>query len=122
MKLLLLLACLICYGATPPDKGRSTTPKSSATAQVSDADIERDIKARFARSKIASNNFQVKVQSGVATLDGTANVVQHKGIATRMARNAGARQVVNRIKVSESAKQKAMDQFGARRATVKRAP
>jgi hypothetical protein len=34
-------------------------------------------------------------------------VIQHKGAATRMARTAGAAQVVNNIQISASAKAKA---------------
>jgi hypothetical protein len=41
------------------------------------------------------------------TWEGTTNVVQHKGSATRMARAAGAVQVINNIQVSEAAKAKA---------------
>jgi len=122
MKSILLLLCAVCCLAAPPEKPKQA-PAKSTVVQNSDAEIERDIRARFARSKISANNFQVKVQGGVATIDGTANIVQHKGIATRMARSAGARQVVNRIKISESGKQKAADQLsGARRASVKRQP
>lgn len=122
MKLLLLLVCAFCCFGAPPEKPKTPSTRPPA-GQASDAEIEREIKTRFSRSKIAANNFQIKVQSGVVTLDGTANVMQHKGIATRIARNAGARQVVNRIKISESAKQKAIDQLsGARRVSVKRQP
>jgi BON domain len=86
----------------------------------SDAEIERAIKARFARSKVSRNNFQVHVQGGIATLEGMTDVVQHKGAATRMAKTAGARAVVNHIKVSEAARQKAAGQLAkARRATVR---
>lgn len=124
MKLLLLSMCALWCWAAPPEKAK---PSQARPAGLNDSAIEKEIKRRFARSKIAANNFQVKVQGGVATLDGTANIIQHKGIATRIPRNAGAREVVNRIRVSEAAKQKALDQMarsggaaGTRRATVKR--
>ena len=100
-------------------KAADGTTKPAGPA-LSDAAIEGDIRARFARSKIASNHFQVKVQGGVATIDGTASVIQHKGVATRMARSAGAQRVVNRIKISDAARQKAVDQLGGtKRASVK---
>ena len=84
-----LTICLACNGAPPSEKAKPSA-KAAAGARLSDAEIESDIKARFARSKLASNNFQIKVQAGIATIDGTATVVQHKGIATRMARSAAS--------------------------------
>jgi osmotically-inducible protein OsmY len=93
-----------------------------ASPAPTDQQLERAILERFARSKIARNHFQVRVQGGVATLTGKTDVLQHKGVATRLAKNAGARQVVNRIEVSEAAKQKAAANLatGRRRAQIKR--
>jgi hypothetical protein len=87
-----------------------------------DAELEKEIRARFQKSKISSENFQVRVQRGVATIDGKTSVVQRKGTATRLARLAGARNVVNRIEVSEAAKRKASENLaaGRRRVQVKR--
>jgi hypothetical protein len=89
---------------------------------MSDASIENAIRQRFARSKAAADGFTVRVQGGVATIDGRTDVVQRKGAATRMAKSAGAKQVINRIQVSESARQKAGSNLatGRRRAQVKR--
>jgi len=49
-------------------------------------------------------------------------VVQHKGAATRMAKTAGAKRVVNSIKVSDAGKETASANLeqGRRRAQVKR--
>ena len=93
-----------------------------ASAAPTDQQLERAILERFARSKIARNHFQVGVQGGVATLTGKTDVLQHKGVATRLAKNAGARQVVDRIEVSDAAKQKASANLatGRRRAQIKR--
>ncbi len=90
--------------------------------QLTDPQLEKAILERFARSKIARNHFQVRVQGGVATLTGFTDVLQHKGVATRLAKTAGARQVVNRIEVSEAARQKAAANLatGRRRAQIKR--
>jgi hypothetical protein len=62
------------------------------------------------------------VQGGVATWEGKTEVLQHKGAATRMAKTAGAKAVVNNIKVSDAAKDKAAGNLeeGRRRAQVKR--
>src|SRR5437016_207794 len=76
-------------------------------AQLSDLAIEQNIRARFAKSKIAPEKFQVKVQGGVATIEGKTDVIQHKGAATRMAKTGGAIQVINKVQISENARQKA---------------
>ena len=92
-----------------------------ATAQQ-DKQLEQVIRDKLAKSKIGKDGFTVRVQGGVAYWDGSTNVVQHKGAATRMAKTAGAHAVINNIKVSDSAKQKAAENLdqGRRRAQVKR--
>jgi DnaJ-class molecular chaperone len=89
---------------------------------MSDAQIEAAIRAKFAKSKIDEEKFQVHVQGGVATIEGRTDVIQHKGVATRMARTAGAAAVSNHIQVSDAAKQKSAANLeeGRRRAQVKR--
>jgi hypothetical protein len=89
---------------------------------LSDREIEAAIRARFAASKISGNHFTAHVQGGVATLEGRAEVIQHKGTATRLAKAAGARAVVNRIEISEAARQRAAANLakGRRRAQIKR--
>jgi len=89
---------------------------------ISDAEIERKIRERFAASKINQNHFQVKVTGGTAILEGRTDVIQHKGTATRLAKLAGAKSVKNNIVVSEKAKAKAQANLaeGRRRAQVKR--
>jgi|SRR5689334_19587648 len=84
-----------------------TLTKSHAAGKFSDAEIEATIKAKLAKSKIGKDGFQVHVKGGVATWTGTTNVMQHKGAATRMAKTAGATQVVNNIKVSDAEKARA---------------
>jgi hypothetical protein len=104
-----------------------TAPKTKppltqgATAQQ-DQQIEAAIRAKLSKSKIGKDGFTVRVQGGVAYWDGTTSVVQHKGSATRMAKSAGVKAVVNNIKVSDAAKQKAAENLdqGRRRAQVKR--
>ena len=102
---------------------RTTTPVTrTKVAAKPDAEIEKSIKTRLAGSKIGSHHFQVHVQNGVATLEGQTDVLQHKGTATRLAKSAGATQVVNHITVSQAAKDKASKNLasGRRRAQVKR--
>ena len=100
----------------------NTAKRSSAPAKLSDAQLEALIRAKFAKSKINADKFTVRVQGGVATIEGRTDVLQHKGTATRMCKTAGAVAVNNRVQVSDAAKQKAAGNLeqGRRRAQVKR--
>ena len=89
--------------------GPAVRPKPAAGA--SDAAIEQNIKARFAKSKINSEKFSVRVQGGVATLEGNTSVIQRKGTATRLAKLGGAKRVDNRIRISEEARRKAAEKL-----------
>jgi len=88
---------------TPPSKPVPT----QGTSAEQDKAIEAAIRAKLAKSKIGKDGFAIRVQGGVAYWEGNTSVVQHKGAATRMAKAAGARMVVNNITVSDAAKQKA---------------
>lgn len=87
-----------------------------------DATIESGIRYRFQKSKIRSEGFSVRVQGGVAIIEGKTKVIQRKGVATRLAKLAGARAVDNRIQVDPAARQLAAANLekGRRRAQVKR--
>jgi hypothetical protein len=109
------------------NKGTATkAPPKTAPAQGATADqdksLEAVIRAKLAKSKVGKDGFSVRVQGGVAYWEGTTSVVQHKGAATRMAKTAGAKTVINNIKISDAAKQKAAENLeqGRRRAQVKR--
>ena len=80
---------------------------SKAPARLPDAQIQSNIRAKFAKSKINAEHFTVTVQNGVATIEGKTSVIQHKGVATRMAKTGGAIAVRNQIQISEEAKAKA---------------
>jgi osmotically-inducible protein OsmY len=101
MKRAALSLCLLAASllAGPP------LSKSHSEGKFSDAEIEATIKAKLSKSKIGKDGFQVHVKDRVATWTGSTTVMQHKGAATRMAKTAGALQVVNNIKVSDSAGQ-----------------
>lgn len=124
--LFLLLACL-AFGQTtrsvPGSRQPAAPAKSAAKGQprLTDAQLESIIRAKFAKSKSA-NTFTIKVQGGIATIDGKTDVVQHKGAATHMAKSAGAVAVNNRVQISDAARQKAAGNLetGRRRAQVKR--
>ena len=53
------------------------------------------------------DHFKVEVSDGVVILTGKTEIIQHKGVATRLARSMGAKEVRNEIEVSEAARQKA---------------
>jgi hypothetical protein len=80
-----------------------TLTQSHSQGKFSDAEIEATIKAKLAKSKIGKDGLQVHVKNGIATWTGATSVMQHKGAATRMAKTAGATQVVNNIKISGDA-------------------
>ena len=115
-----LLLALAAWSA-PGTTGTPARTPAKASAKP-DAEIEKDIRARLAKSKIGQDKFQVHVQGGVATLEGSTDVVQHKGVATRMAKSAGAVAVNNKIKISDAAREKAAKNLetGRRRAQIKR--
>jgi osmotically-inducible protein OsmY len=102
--------------------GARSRPASGSPSAQTDVQIEKAIRERFADSKIAEEKFEVHVQGGRATLTGKTNVLQHKGVATRLARAQGATEVINNIEPSEEARQKAAANLtkGRRRAQVKR--
>jgi hypothetical protein len=110
------------YAATKPAPVPAHAPVRAAHPTAPDAEVEKAIRARFAASKISTHHFQVHVQGGVATIEGQTDVLQHKGVATRLAKSAGATTVVNRVAVSQAAKDKAAKNLasGRRRAQIKR--
>src|SRR5258708_38955957 len=124
--LAILISALAASAQTKPATAKPApsskpVPSQGATAPE-DRAMEARIRAKLAKSKIGKDGFTVRVQGGVAYWEGSTAVGQHKGSATRMAKTAGARRVVNNIKMSDSAKQNAADNLdqGRRRVPVKR--
>ncbi len=126
-----MLVALTVHGGDPksaPAHQRETAKSPSKTAAprntsaLSDSQLEAAIRSKFSKSKIDADHFQVHVQGGVATIEGRTDVIQHKGVATRMAKTAGAVAVNNRVQTSEAARQKAAANLekGRRRAQIKR--
>lgn len=123
LSLLLLLSVGFAFPQTASKQAiAGHVRRGGPTAGASDVELEKAIRARFAKSKIAVNKFQVRVQGGVATIEGHTGIIQHKGTATRLAKSAGAVAVVNKVVVSEEARAKANARLaqGRRRAQVKR--
>lgn len=109
--LLLFLPLIIFAGGfIAPVQAGTTTTRAATVGRVAtptDAQIDAVIRAKLAKSKIGKDGFRFKVARGVVTWEGNTSVIQHKGAATRMARTAGAAQVVNNIQISADAKAKA---------------
>jgi osmotically-inducible protein OsmY len=125
----LVLIAMAGFGQTKPaatpapaTAAKKAAPAASQHSASDDVTVERAIRAKLARSKISTDKFEVHVQGGIATITGKTNVLQHKGTATRLAKNAGAKQVVNKVEVSDEAKEKASSNLssGGRRVQVKR--
>jgi osmotically-inducible protein OsmY len=120
------LCCLalvaIALGQTAPAAKPAAKKAIPGHSAGNDAELEKKIRAKFSASKINAEKFEVHVQGGVATITGKTDVVQRKGTATRLAKTAGAIQVINNVQVSEAARQRAAKNLssGTRRAQVKR--
>lgn len=124
-RLCLLLLLLLPLSAADqqrpaPPHQRQATP--NVAPRLTDPQLEALIRAKFAKSKINEDKFTVRVQGGVANIEGRTDVIQHKGVATRLARTAGAIAVNNHIQISDAARQKAAGNLekGRRRAQIQR--
>ena len=127
MRLLLSTLALVVALAGPGSAAATSTrgPSIQTPAArvaprlaLSDAQIERNIRAKLAKSKISTNHFTVKVSGGVALLEGRTAVIQHKGVATRLAKSGGAIAVQNQIQISEEARAKAAARLAKYRGTA----
>jgi osmotically-inducible protein OsmY len=108
--LVLFLPLFLFVGGLAAPAQAGTVSKAANVGRVAtptDAQLDATIRAKLAKSKIGKDGFRFKVARGVVTWEGNTNVVQHKGAATRMAKSAGAVQVINNIQISSDAKAKA---------------
>ncbi len=108
-RLLALFLLPLCYVMLSVPASATVSGGSTATARAvarPDSQIDATIRTKLAKSKIGKDGFHFHVQHGVVTWEGTTNVIQHKGSATRMAKAAGATQVINNIQISDSGKAK----------------
>jgi osmotically-inducible protein OsmY len=93
----LFILPLLAVGLTLAAPAKVTTQPG---VHVSDAQLESTIRAKLSKSKIGKDGFKFKVARGVVTWEGSTQIPQHKGAATRMARTSGATEVVNHIQVA----------------------
>jgi hypothetical protein len=68
-----------------------------------DPQLEAELRIKLAKSVVGRDGFTLRVKDGVVYWEGATGVAQHKGAATRMAKAAGARRVVNNIRVRKGA-------------------
>ncbi len=128
MRTFLLAFALLCSAAARqrpaplPQPHQRAALGAAPAKRISDAQIEATLRAKMLKSKIGADKFQFHAQGGVVTIEGKTDVIQHKGAATRMAKSAGAAAVVNHIRISDAAKQRAAANLatGRRRAQVRR--
>jgi len=113
---ILLLAALLVPAERARAASTSHRAAQSHTGTASDSEIQQALEKKLAKSKVGKDGFRFHVSHGVVTWEGSTNVMQHKGAATRMARSSGAVQVVNNIRVSAAGK--ANGTKGLRRASV----
>jgi hypothetical protein len=104
-KLISALALAVVF--TGLGQAASATKPAPFVSRLPDGQVERSIRLKFAKSKINADHFTVTVQNGVATIEGKTSVIQHKGVATRLAKTGGAMAVQNHIVISEAARAKA---------------
>jgi osmotically-inducible protein OsmY len=106
-----LAACALLTGfliaLLPATSSVFAATAPSASSPPADAQISATIRTKLAKSKIGTDGFKFRVEKGVVTWEGHTEVPQHKGAATRMARAAGAAQVINNIDVGAAGKAKA---------------
>jgi hypothetical protein len=112
---ILTIFALFLFSIGVPGRSFASTATTRTSAMppntVSDLQITQTIQTKLAKSKIGKDGFRFHVMRGVVTWEGTTNVIQLKGSATRMAKAAGATRVVNNIQVSSAAKAKAAQQL-----------
>jgi hypothetical protein len=118
----MLPKCVLCCGLAAISLWGAQNRSGAPSAGLTDAQLEAAIRERFARSRVAEDGFTVRVQGGVAIIEGRTNVIQRKGAATRMAKSAGAKKVINKVEVNEAARLKASGNLttGRRRVQVRR--
>lgn len=109
MKRMFIVFCLVMFigalsslalaqGGDTMKAEKKSAKKAEASAPKSDADIQKCIVDKLAKSeKLSSQGFSVAVSGGEATLTGTAKNAGSKGAATGIAKSCGASKVMNNI-------------------------
>ncbi|MFN0110640.1 MAG: BON domain-containing protein [Blastocatellia bacterium] len=91
-------------------KSEKKSKKAEASAPKSDADIQKCIVDKLAKSeKLSTQGLSAAVSGGEATLTGNAANAGSKGAATKMAKACGASKVTNNITSPPVSKKKSGD-------------
>lgn len=98
-------ALFLCFSAT-------------AAAEPGDAQLTAILSGKLAKSTLAAEPVKFRVKGGTVTWTGRVSVPQRKGAATRMAKAAGAKNVVNEILVAGGAGKKPVKTAGEKRVVV----
>ena len=89
---------------------KKSTKKAQASAPQNDADVQKCIVDKLAKSeKLSTQGFSAAVANGEATLTGTAKNAGSKGAATGIAKSCGASKVTNNITSPPVSKKKSGD-------------
>lgn len=102
-KLMLVLAsfALLATFAFAQEMQKQKPTKAKRAMPTTDAEIQKCIEDRFAKSEsMKANPPKVTVSGGVATITGEAKNAGQKGGATRSAKSCGAKEVKNEMTVA----------------------
>jgi len=114
------MALSLAAALQPAEAPTKSQSKPAAAPHWKDAELKKAIEQRIARSAIAADRFKVDVNDCVAHITGQTEVIQHKGVATRLAKSMGARSVKNDVEVSAAAREKAAAQLAGNSKTNKK--
>lgn len=93
-----LSSLALAQGGEMMKSEKKSAKKAEASAPKSDADVQKCIVDKLAKSeKLSTQGFSAAVSGGEATLTGNANNAGSKGAATRIAKSCGASKVTNNI-------------------------
>lgn len=105
--LMLTIAVALSQAAQASQGGEMMTKKKGksekAAAPATDADIQKCISEKFAKSKTITNGA-AKVANGEATITGEAKNGGAKGGGAQSAKACGAKTVINNLTIAETAK------------------
>jgi osmotically-inducible protein OsmY len=95
-----LLACIALAACTAPRESAQPPPSRGATEVLKDALIQSAIRAALV-ADAGAPRVRVRVERGIATLEGTTADAKSKAAALAAARDTtGVRNVVDRIRVA----------------------
>ena len=103
------LIALLALSASAQEMQKKTSEakpaKTKKATPTTDADIQKCIEEKFAKApSLKDKKPSIRVSGGVATITGEAKNGGTKGVATRIAKSCGAKEVKNNMTVAPSDK------------------